>query len=456
MPPKKTPSEEAAMESPKLDQMLAMLQGMSEKISEFNLRMVAVEKKSEAAQEAVAAIKRIDKGVSLESAREQKAVRRRRKLEGSLAQSSRGEVREEGDEEIISRGEHVVAKIGSHVKTVLTIMGSKRSSTKKAEQADYVESLKVAFETTMNGQIVSRNPRVWEVFADEEKNGDEVFVQERVMISVLQATLKAGTPAKTKYNLAKRKDERDGRAMYVAVRDANQLSTSKLSKRQVKRKIKGATFEKNDNYDDFIDKMEYLFEDLADLKDEATGESLALLEEDKVEIVIEKLVESDPTWQDILDSATTSFEQAGNEFNMEDLHARVAQRLDLADATGINEKGKVHSQQEEPKKNRKQVICFKCNKEGHMAWKCPENKTQEVASKNLCRNYQKGKCTRRDKCHFKHEKQRDEDEDEDYQSFLRFKKFKEKAEGGKGAKQTAYWPVEEEPQPWEQKTPRGE
>ena len=45
MPPKaKTPSEEAAMESPKLDQMLAMLQGMSEKISEFDLRMVAVEK----------------------------------------------------------------------------------------------------------------------------------------------------------------------------------------------------------------------------------------------------------------------------------------------------------------------------------------------------------------------------------------------------------------------------
>ena len=60
-----------------------------------------------------------------------------------------------------------MAKIGSHVKTVLTIMGSKRSSTKKAEQADYVESLKVAFETTMNGQIVSRNTRVWEVFTDE-------------------------------------------------------------------------------------------------------------------------------------------------------------------------------------------------------------------------------------------------------------------------------------------------
>ena len=158
MPPKaKTPSEEAAMESPKLDQMLAMLQGMSEKISEFDLRMVAVEKKSDAAREAVDAIKRVDKGDSLENAREQKTVCRRVKFEGSRkypAESSRGE-EEEGDVEIISRSEIVVAKIGAHVKTVLTIMGSKKSSTKKAEQAEYVESLKVAFETTMNGQIES-------------------------------------------------------------------------------------------------------------------------------------------------------------------------------------------------------------------------------------------------------------------------------------------------------------
>jgi hypothetical protein len=72
MPPKaKTPSEEAAMENPKLDQMLAMLQGMSEQISGLDLRMVAVEKKSDAAREAVDAIKRVDKGDSLENAREQ-------------------------------------------------------------------------------------------------------------------------------------------------------------------------------------------------------------------------------------------------------------------------------------------------------------------------------------------------------------------------------------------------
>ena len=90
------------MENPKLDQMLAMLQGMSEKISEFDLRMVAVEKKSDAAREAVDAIKKVDKEVSprkaTDRAREnQKEVRRRAKLVGSRypAESSRDQEQEE-------------------------------------------------------------------------------------------------------------------------------------------------------------------------------------------------------------------------------------------------------------------------------------------------------------------------------------------------------------------------
>ena len=100
------------------------------------------------------------------------------------------------------------------------------------------------------------------------------------------------------------------------------------------------------------------------------------------------------------------------------------------------------------------MVCFKCGKEGHKAWKCPEHKTQEVASKKLCREYQKGKCTRGGKCYFKHDRQQDASEDTDYQSFLRFKEFQEKAgeEKGKSTKQSGnlYWPVEEEPHPWEQ------
>ena len=88
----------------------------------------------------------------------------------------------------------------------------------------------------------------------------------------------------------------------------------------MKRNIKDCTFEKDVNYDEFIDEMEQLFEDFANLKDESTGESLALTEEYNMETIIEKLVESDSAWQEILDSATTAFDQGDNDFTMEDLH----------------------------------------------------------------------------------------------------------------------------------------
>ena len=90
------------METTKLDQMLVMMQAMSEQISGLDLRMLAVEKKSDAAREAVDAIKKVDKEVSprkaTDRAREnQKEVRRRAKLVGSRypAESSRDQEQEE-------------------------------------------------------------------------------------------------------------------------------------------------------------------------------------------------------------------------------------------------------------------------------------------------------------------------------------------------------------------------
>jgi len=64
------------------------------------------------------------------------------------------------------------------------------------------------------------------------------------MISVLQATLPSKSPAKVKFSLAKRKDPNDGRAMFLAVRDAAQLGSSKMTRRKLRRKIKECRYEK--------------------------------------------------------------------------------------------------------------------------------------------------------------------------------------------------------------------
>ena len=132
MPPKtKTPLKEAAMASQQLDQMLAMLQAMSAQIAGLSQRMDAAEKESDAARGAVNAIKKVGKKKfprkATDRAREnQKEACRRAKLKGSKcpAKTSRDE---EADVEIISSSKNVVTKIGAHVvKTVLTIMGSKK------------------------------------------------------------------------------------------------------------------------------------------------------------------------------------------------------------------------------------------------------------------------------------------------------------------------------------------
>ena len=174
------------------------------------------------------------------------------------------------------------------------------------EQKEYVDLLTVAFKTAMMREIVSSTDRVWEVFTDNEKNKTAAFVQERVMLSILQSTLKAGTPSKTKYRIEKRKDKHNARRMFVAVRDSSQLSTCKLTKRKLRRRIRDQAYVKGTSYDEFVDVMEELFEGFEDLTDEVTGESLALKEDEKVDIISDKLIESDPTWQDVLDSAVTA------------------------------------------------------------------------------------------------------------------------------------------------------
>ena len=72
----------------------------------------------------------------------------------------------------------------------MQIVGVAKSSSKKNEQAEYVETIQMAFEATLMVEIVSRDDRTWEVYADNMKNREAAFVQKRVMLTVLQNTLK--------------------------------------------------------------------------------------------------------------------------------------------------------------------------------------------------------------------------------------------------------------------------
>jgi len=384
------------------DDVLSMLQTISAQLQGLTNRVDAIEMSSRAASKAAksGSLEGIEE---VESAKEGflrarqglKSARRKVKLEGNNSGPSgaKGSL----DAKLMSPG--VAPRIGVNVKTILQIIGTTKSSSKKLEQADYIDSLSVAFETTMLEQIVSGEDRVWEVFVENEANREEVFVQERVMLSVLQSTLHNGTPAKTKFRLAKRNDKRDVRSMYVAVRDSDQLSSVNLTKRKYRRQIRALIFDRGGNYDEFVDKMEEIFEQFECLEDEITGDNLALPESEKVDTIMDKLIESDPAWQDVLDSALTAYEQGLNEFTLEDLHARVHQRLDVADAAG------------QPEETGK-VLAQKGDK--------PSDKPGAFSSNKPCFKFLQGKCTRGDTCSFSHDtKHQNKGNDKDFPAFLK-------------------------------------
>ena len=356
MPPKKqtllTPQrlEMTEKANPESNQILQLLQKMQHQMDVLGAKIESIEKESEAAREAGESIEEIE---NVESAK--KSVMRSKQKLREARRKVKVEAKDVFDEPsigganeieigVIRENEAVVMKIAQNVKTILAMMGTTKSSVESFDHTDYCETLTTAFETAIHPEIVSNEESTWSVFAKDEKNGIAAFVQQKVMISVLQATLPSKSPAKVKFSLAKRKDPNDGRAMFLAVRDAAQLGSSKMTRRKLRRKIKECRYEKGDNYDEFVDKIERLFGGYARLEDEQTGKSLAMTEDEKVDVVMDKLIESDPAWQDILDSALLSYEQSLNEFTMGDLYTRVTQKLDLANATGTQE-GRVTSQE---------------------------------------------------------------------------------------------------------------
>ena len=156
MPPKKTPSKESATVDPQIGQVLEMLQTLSAQMKGLGERIGAVEKKQ---GEAIQGADRFEWTSNEESAKKELLrarrgmadARRKERLEGKkvLNDSSFGDEIEGDARQLV--GPEAAAKIGANMKTVLAIMGSTKSSKKKAEQTEYVDLLTVAFETAMMG-----------------------------------------------------------------------------------------------------------------------------------------------------------------------------------------------------------------------------------------------------------------------------------------------------------------
>jgi hypothetical protein len=158
MPPKaKTPLKASSEDKPQLEQVLAMLQAMSAQINGLSSRMETMEKKSEAAHERAGLGEQLPEGQKKRKQPMKGRAWESNSLKGEERKTSR---REAYDEATALLGNTAAAKISASIKAIMQIVGTAKSSSKKNEQAEYVETIQMAFETTLMGEIVSRNDQI--------------------------------------------------------------------------------------------------------------------------------------------------------------------------------------------------------------------------------------------------------------------------------------------------------
>jgi len=275
-----------------------------------------------------------------------------------------------GDDEDEDEQSKVEDRVAKKVKSMLAQV--EKHSGEKSDHRKYIDDIRTAFENGGMKHIVSTNQAKWEDL--KVSNSLSARIQNKVMLSVLQTTIHKGA-AYTKYREAKRKNSRDSRILFLAVRTAYHASTDKLTKKRLKVELGDMKWSADKDYDKWVQKVLDKCEEFEDLQDAKTGKSLAMEEEDKCDSITEKLIASDKevpleeqmNWQDIFDQATLTFNSVGEDFTLDDLHTLVRPKLEAAKAN--KKSGKVQEQKAAP--------CTYCGIPYHTEEQCRKKKGDE-------------------------------------------------------------------------------
>jgi len=186
--------------------------------------------------------------------------------------------------------------------------------------------------------------------------------------------------------------------MWIAVRDAFHLATSKLTKKRFDNELEGVKWNDERPYDEFLAELNEKSDAYDGLKDVGSGKSLEMSDEDRCDAILKKLEESEQhladgvarRWTDFCEDQLISHQTSGKTMTVQSLSDTVRlvlQRRSLAKKQGQvhqqNQQGQVHQQnqqgqvhqQNQPQADSKPAKekCDFCNKRGHTALMCFNN-----------------------------------------------------------------------------------
>ena len=328
--------------------------------------------------------------------------------------------------------------------------------TGKEEDHDvWTKDLVEAFEINEMSEITDDDEKTWYDYSTAKENAEGTVIQEKTMRAMLHATLKKGT-AFTEYQDAKGVNKRDARGMFLAARDAYDKQNSTLTRTVLKKRLDDMKWDSESTIDSFYHKFTVVVNLIKRVKG-ADGKAKPMEVEGQIAAFKKKFTESQKdmsseqqSWRIAFASADLTCAQTNTELTMKQLKSLISLQLD--DGMEVNT-GKVLQQkgynttrggykggncfnkgcfeQHAYQDCTKEIVCWKCDKPGHVGPYCPTGrgyqKESEEPKKTKTEEFNKAR-------------------DEQFKLFEEWQK-KSEVKKGKNNQQTEPWEVPDD-QPW--------
>ena len=261
---------------------------------------------------------------------------------------------------------------------------------------DYMDDLETAFSVNDIDEIITMNEKDWYDYSAKQENAVKVAVMQKVMIAILQSTLKKGM-ASTAYKDFKRERKKDARGMYLAVRDAYHKTNSTLTRKDLKGQLGVMKWGPESQLDQFYLKFMTIVKLLGALKD-IHGKTKPIDQEDQAERFQKYFTDSqsemppsEQSWKLAFESADMMCARTNTELSMAELKSMISTRLD----SGMEVEADGRVSQHTGKKTQfgechncgskdhyiancpAALLCAKCGKKGHTANHCRGGRSKE-------------------------------------------------------------------------------